>query len=96
MIFITLLPQLYQVWMSFTDFRVKNLRYGLFDPSTWEKYAPTFVGLENYVKIVTNNLAIENYDFWRLVLFNVTWTLVNLVFHVVWASPLPWPSTTRT
>ena len=83
MIFITLLPQLYQVWMSFTDFRVKNLRYVIFDPTTWEKYAPDFVGLENYVKIITSNLAIENYDFWRLVLFNVTWTLVNLVFHVV-------------
>jgi arabinogalactan oligomer/maltooligosaccharide transport system permease protein len=83
MIFITLLPQIYQVWMSFTDYRVKNLRYILFDPSTWEKYAPAFVGLDNYVKIVTNQLAIENYDFWRLLLFNVTWTVVNVVFHVI-------------
>jgi arabinogalactan oligomer/maltooligosaccharide transport system permease protein len=55
----------------------------MFDPSTWEKYAPPFVGLENYGKILTNNLAIENYDFGRLVLFNVTWTFANLVFHVV-------------
>jgi len=82
MIFITLLPQIYQVWMSFTDYRIGNLRYVLFDPSTWEKYAPTVVGLENYVKIITNQLAIENYNFGRLLLFNITWTVTNIVFHV--------------
>jgi arabinogalactan oligomer/maltooligosaccharide transport system permease protein len=82
MVFITLLPQLYQVYMSFTDYRVKNLRFILFDPSTWEKYAPTFVGLNNFVKILTNKLAIENYDFGRLLLFNVTWTVVNVAIHV--------------
>ncbi|MGD8622990.1 MAG: sugar ABC transporter permease [Anaerolineae bacterium] len=82
MFVITLIPQLYQVWMSFTDYRIKNLRYVMFDASTWEKYAPPFVGLENYVKILTNNLAIENYNFGRLVLFNVTWTVTNVIFHV--------------
>ena len=83
MLFITLIPQLYQVWMSFTNYRVKNLRFIIFDPATWEKYLPTFVGLQNYVKILTNTLAIENYDFWRLLLFNVTWTVTNVAFHVV-------------
>jgi arabinogalactan oligomer / maltooligosaccharide transport system permease protein len=83
MLFITLMPQIYQVWMSFTDFRVKNLRFVMWDPSTWEKYMPTWVGVENYVKILNNTLAIEDYDFWRLLLFNVTWTLANIVFHVV-------------
>lgn len=83
MAIITLIPQLYQVWMSFTDYRVKNLRYVMFQPETWEKYAPPIVGLDNFVKIVTNNLAIENYDFWRLLLFNVTWTVVNVFFHVL-------------
>jgi len=82
MLVITLLPQLYQVWMSFTDYRINNLRFVLFKPDTWERFAPTFVGLENYVKIVTNDLAIQNYDFWRLLLFNVTWTVVNVIFHV--------------
>jgi arabinogalactan oligomer/maltooligosaccharide transport system permease protein len=79
---ITLIPQIYQVWMSFTDYRIKNLRYVMFDPSTWEKYGPPIVGLQNYVKILTNDLAIENYDFWGLLLFNVTWTVVNVIFHV--------------
>ena len=82
MIFITMIPQLYQLYMAFTDYRVKNLRFILFNPETWEKYAPTFVGIENFVKIVTSQLAIENYDFWRLLLFNVTWTVANIIFHV--------------
>lgn len=83
MLVITFIPQIYQLWMSFTDYRVTNLRYVLFDPSTWEKYVPEFVGLQNFVKILTNDLAIENYDFWRLLLFNVTWTVTNVFFHVV-------------
>ena len=82
MIFITLIPQMYQMYMAFTDYRVQNLRFILFRPETWEKYAPAFVGLQNFVKIVTNQLAIENYNFWRLLLFNVTWTAANIVFHV--------------
>jgi arabinogalactan oligomer/maltooligosaccharide transport system permease protein len=82
MLLISLLPQLYQVWMSFTDYRINNLRFVLFRPETWERYAPPFVGLDNFVRIVTNDLAIQNYDFWRLLAFNVTWTVVNLVFHV--------------
>jgi arabinogalactan oligomer/maltooligosaccharide transport system permease protein len=82
MIVITFIPQVYQVLMSFTDYRIANLRFVLFRPETWEKYAPPFVGLDNYVKIMTNNLAIENYDFWRLLLFNIVWTVANIVFHV--------------
>jgi arabinogalactan oligomer/maltooligosaccharide transport system permease protein len=82
MLFISFAPQFYQIWMSFTDYRVRNLRFVLFDTSTWEKYAPPFIGLENYVKILTNTLAIENYDFWRLLLFNIVWTVSNVFFHV--------------
>jgi arabinogalactan oligomer/maltooligosaccharide transport system permease protein len=78
-----MIPQLYQVYMAFTDYRVKNLRFILFDPSTWAKYAPPLIGLQNFYKILTNQLAIENYNFGRLVLFNVTWTVVNVFFHVV-------------
>jgi arabinogalactan oligomer/maltooligosaccharide transport system permease protein len=83
MFFITLVPVAYQVWMSFYDYRVKNLRFIPFDPATWEKYIPKFLGLENFVRILTNDLAIENYDFWRLLLFNVTWTFSNVFIHVV-------------
>lgn len=79
---ISFFPQIFQVWMAFTDFRVKNLRFNILDPSTWDQFGPTWVGLNNFVKILTNNLALENYDFWRLLAFNLTWTLVNVFFHV--------------
>jgi arabinogalactan oligomer/maltooligosaccharide transport system permease protein len=82
MMVISFFPQAFQVWMAFTDFRVKNLRFNLVNSSTWDKFAPPWVGLDNFVKILTNNLALENYDFWRLLAFNVTWTLVNVAFHV--------------
>ena len=82
MLIITLMPQIFQVWMSFTDYRIKNLRFNIFNAATWDKYAPVWVGIQNYIKILTNNLAIENYNFGHLLLFNITWTVVNVVFHV--------------
>jgi len=82
MLFVTLFPYVYQIWMSFTNYRIKNLRFNMFNSATWFKYAPPFVGFANYEKILTNQLAIENYDFWRLLLFNVTWTVTNVLFHV--------------
>jgi arabinogalactan oligomer/maltooligosaccharide transport system permease protein len=82
MLIISFWPQIYQVGMSFTDYRITNLRFNLFRPETWEKYAPAFIGLENYVKVLTSNLAIENYNFVRLLVFNIVWTLANIIFHV--------------
>ncbi len=82
MLFITLFPQLYQVGMAFTDYRVRNLRFNMFDSATWADFAPPFVGLDNFWKILTNQLNLENYNFWRLLLFNITWTLANIFFHV--------------
>ena len=79
---ITLFPQLFQFWMSFTDYRIKNLRFNLFNPDTWEQFAPPMVGLENFVKVLTSSLAIENYNFARLLTFNIVWTIANVVFHV--------------
>ena len=82
MLIISFWPQIYQVGMSFTDYRITNLRFNLFKPETWEKYAPAIIGLENYVKVITSNLAIENYDFVRLLVFNIIWTFANIIFHV--------------
>ncbi len=82
MLVISFSPQIFQVWMAFTDFRVKNLRFNIFDSTTWDKFAPPWVGIDNFVKILTNNLALENYDFWRLLVFNLTWTIINVFFHV--------------
>lgn len=82
MLVITFFPQLYQLWMAFTDYRIKNLRFNIFNQATWDQFAPPMVGLENFVKVLTSSLAIENYDFVRLLIFNIVWTLANVVFHV--------------
>lgn len=79
---ITMFPQLYQVWMSFTNFRINNLRFNVFDQATWEKYMPDMVGMDNFIKILTSSLAIENYNFLRLLAFNLVWTFANIIFHV--------------
>jgi arabinogalactan oligomer/maltooligosaccharide transport system permease protein len=83
MALITLFPNLFQVWMAFTDYRLKNLRFNIFNQETWGKYAPPWVGLDNFVKILTSNLAIENYNFLRLLAFNLIWTFANVIPHVV-------------
>src|SRR5690349_19745897 len=75
MALITFYPLVYQVWMSFTDFGLKNFRVN--GP------APNFVGLDNYVRIATSQLQIPNFEFLRLVFFNLWWALSNVVVHVV-------------
>ncbi len=45
-------------------------------PLVWE-------GGSNYGKILQNELALPNYDFWRLFSFNIVWTIINVFFHVV-------------
>lgn len=72
MAFITFYPLLYQVWMSFTDFQLKNLRL----------MNPDLVGLTNYVNVIVRGLPVTNYDFLRIFVFNLFWTLVNVTLHV--------------
>jgi arabinogalactan oligomer/maltooligosaccharide transport system permease protein len=69
---VTFYPIGYQIWMSFTNFTSKNLR----------GKPPAYVGVDNFRRILTNDLGIANYNFYRLLLFNLTWTLVNVVLHV--------------
>ncbi len=72
---ITFYPLLYQTYMSFTDFGLRNLRPGA--------EAPPFVGVDNYVQILTSNLSIPNFEFLRLIVFNLWWAISNVVIHVV-------------
>ncbi len=72
---ITLYPLLFQVWLSFTDYGVKNLRVG----ST----PPNMVGFENYQNIFTSQLGIPNFEFVRLILYNLFWALSNVIIHVI-------------
>jgi arabinogalactan oligomer/maltooligosaccharide transport system permease protein len=69
---VTFYPIGYQIWMSFTNFTSRNLR----------GRPPEYLGVDNFKRILTNDLGIANYNFWRLLLFNVTWTITNVVFHV--------------
>jgi arabinogalactan oligomer / maltooligosaccharide transport system permease protein len=82
MLIITLLPQAYQIWMAFTDYGIRNLRFNPLNPAT-DKFAPAMMGIQNFIDILTNHIAIENYNFGRLLLFNVVWTVTNVFFHVI-------------
>ena len=72
---ITFYPLVFQVYMSFTDYGLKNLRAGAPDPA--------FIGLQNYGRILDNNIVIPNFDFLRILVFNLWWALSNVVIHVV-------------
>lgn len=72
---ITLYPLVYQVWMSFTDYGLKNLREGA--------PAPTWVGVQNYIDVITSQLNIPNYAFVRLLLFNLVWAFSNVAIHLI-------------
>jgi arabinogalactan oligomer/maltooligosaccharide transport system permease protein len=73
---ITFYPLLYQLWMSTTDFGIKNLRL--------DAPLPTSVGLQNYVDIITGKLALKvpKFDFGYLIGFNLWWTFSNVIIHV--------------
>lgn len=72
---ITLYPLLFQVWMSFTAFGIQNLRQG--------SAPPDVVGFKNYVDVLTSQLAIPNFYFLRIILYNLWWAFVNVVIHVI-------------
>ena len=73
---ITFYPLVFQVWMSFTDFGPINYRVRNPVPAEW-------VGLDNYIRIAQSNLSIPNFEFLRLVFFNLWWAFSNVVVHVV-------------
>lgn len=89
---ITVWPLIYQLWMSFTNYSNRNLRtdnlllqmVGTFTGNTTAFNSPSWVGLANYFGILFGDLAqvLSGFDFWRILLFNLVWTVVNLVFHV--------------
>lgn len=66
----------YQLLISFTDFQTKDLRLGLASP------ALNFIGLENYVKILTGGLPVQDFDFLRVLVFDLWWAVSNVILHV--------------
>lgn len=73
---ITFYPLFFQVWMSFHEFGQINFRVR-------NPVPPEFIGVENYLRIAQSKLQIPNFEFPRLVLFNIWWALSNVVVHVV-------------
>ncbi len=72
---ITYWPILFQVYMSFTDYGLRNLRF--------DAPAANFVGLENFISLITNGVTvIPNFSFWGMLAFNLFWTFSNVIFHV--------------
>lgn len=74
---ITFYPLIYQVWMSFTDYGIANIRF--------DAPLPEYVGLQNYLDIFTGKLALKvpNFDFWYLLGFNLWWAISNTIVHVI-------------
>ncbi|HJZ46539.1 MAG TPA: sugar ABC transporter permease [Roseiflexaceae bacterium] len=72
---ITFYPLVYQIYMSFTDFGLKNIRVN--------SAPPTFVGLNNYTRILTNNMPFTGFNFWGTLAFDLWWAISNVVIHVV-------------
>lgn len=78
MTLISFWPMIFQVYLSFTDYGVKNLRVG--------SPAPNFIGLDNYINVLTGDAIkpyIPTFDFLRILLFDLWWALSNVVIHIV-------------
>ena len=72
---ITFYPLGFQIWMSFTNYGLANLR--LTAP------APDWVGLNNYIKILTGDLPLQNFSFFNMLGFDLFWTFSNVIVHVI-------------
>ena len=91
---ITFYPLFYQVWMSTTDYNIKNLRIDAVAPNpanlseactTNMKGECTWGRFDNYRQIFTGELpvAIANFSFWNVLAFDLVWTFTNVPFHVI-------------
>lgn len=73
---VTFYPLVYQVIVSFTDFQTKDLLLGLASPTLQN------VGLKNYIDIITGGLPVQNFEFFRVLVYNFWWALSNVAIHV--------------
>jgi arabinogalactan oligomer / maltooligosaccharide transport system permease protein len=73
---ITFYPLIYQLIVSFTDFQTKDLRYGLASPEL------NYIGIKNYIDILTGGLPVQNFEFFRVLIYNFWWALTNVMVHV--------------
>ncbi|MEN6572406.1 MAG: sugar ABC transporter permease [Anaerolineaceae bacterium] len=73
---ITFYPLVYQVIISFTDFQTKDLLLGLNSPKLH------YIGLQNYKEIIFGGLPVQNFEFVRVLVYNLWWAITNVMVHV--------------
>jgi len=73
---ITFYPLIYQLIISFTDFQTKDLLRGLASENLNQ------VGIKNYIAILTGGLPVQNFDFFRVLTYNLWWAVTNVALHV--------------
>lgn len=73
---ITFYPLVYQVIVSFTNFETKDLLLGLASPQLQN------VGIQNYIDIITGGLPVQNFEFFRVLVYNFWWAITNVAVHV--------------
>ena len=73
---ITFYPLVYQVIISFTDFQTKDLLKGLASENLNQ------IGLQNYIDILTGGLPVQNFNFFRVLTYNLWWAVTNVILHV--------------
>jgi arabinogalactan oligomer/maltooligosaccharide transport system permease protein len=67
---------IYQVIISFSDFQTKDLLLQLKSPNL------NWIGIENYVRIITGGLPVQNFDFFRVLTYNFWWAITNVAVHL--------------
>lgn len=73
---ITFYPLVFQVIISFTDFSTKDLLLQLNSPNLKQ------IGLKNYIDIFTGGLPVQNFEFFRVLTYNLWWAITNVMLHV--------------
>ena len=73
---ITFYPLVYQVIISFTDFQTKDLLLQLATPKL------SWIGIQNYKDIITGGLPVQNFEFFRVLTYNIWWATTNVMVHV--------------
>ena len=73
---ITFYPLVYQVIISFTDFQTKDLLLQLASPKL------SWIGVQNYKDIITGGLPVQNFEFFRVLTYNIWWATTNVMVHV--------------
>jgi len=77
---ITFYPLVFQTAISFFDYRLPNI---ISTPAFPGGRPADFIGFENYLRIINDQLGIPNFHFFRMLFFNIFWAFSNVVIHII-------------